>query len=700
MGLPFFNPPMKKRIFALLVLLYSGYVFSQSKARQFAVSEPADLVNVFLGSSGDHGQMSPAASYPFSMLSIGPETYPKLHMGYEHKAKIYLGFTHNRFEGVGCKGSGGNILIKPFSGTNTEQQLIKANETAGAGWYSIGFTNQINAKFAVNGNQGIEIYSFPEGQKNFFVDLSHTLANKFVNEEHAAGTHSISGWIESGTTCNVGVYRVYYYITFDKTIVWNEVGKHQLIARVTGNSRQVQVKVALSSVDTSHAKVAILKGTFDEIKASSRSAWNKVLNRVKVYGDKSREQLFYSLLYRTVQSPYVVSEPDGAYRAIDGSMQHTDDTVYNGWAIWDNYRTQLPLLSLMIPERYKNIAASVANLYRYGKKDYATKHEPSNTVRTEHAIVILLDAYRKGYLKSNSILMDSLEAENGRLDYSHPDKALESSYDTWALSQLFAGIGNKEKSEKYRLKALEYKNYWNKDFKDLTKPDVDRIPARNLYQGTVWQYRWFVPFDIKGLIDLTGGNDAYTQQLDEFFKNDYYNHANEPDLQVPLMYNMTSEPWKSQALIHRYAVDTVIQYYFNDNSRGIDPFIDVIYKNKPEAYVRTMDDDAGAMSAWYVFAACGFSPACVGWPVYYLNVPLFKRVEFNWSGKTSFVVKVENYSPGRRYISKVSLNGNLLDRNWITQEEILKGGTLVITAADEPVKTFGVKNQWITDANK
>jgi len=691
---------MIKRIITFLVLLYSGCVFSQSKSNRAVALEPADLVNVFLGSSGDHGQMSPAASSPFSMLSIGPETYPNLHMGYEHKAKIFLGFTHNRFEGVGCKGSGGNILIKPFSGTNADQELIKANEAAGPGWYNIGFTNHINARVAVNGRQGMEVYSFPAGQKNFFVDLSHTLANRFVAEEHTVGSRSISGWIESGTTCNVGVYRVYYYLLFDKTIVWNEVKTHQLIAKVMGGGNQVNVRVVLSSVDTAHAKAAMLKGTFDEMKSNSKSEWNSMLNRIKVYGDKDREKLFYSLLYRTLQSPYVVSEPDGTYRAIDGSLQHTSDTVYNGWAIWDNYRTQLPLLSLICADRYQNIATSIANLYRYGKQDYATKHEPSNTVRTEHAIVVLLDAYRKGYLKKSSILMDSLEAENEKLDYSHPDKALESSYDTWVLSQLFAEMGNMEKSEKFRFKALEYKKYWDKDFKDLTRPDVDRIPARNLYQGTVWQYRWFVHFDIKGLINLAGGKEAYTQQLDEFFKNDYYNHANEPDIQVPLMYNMTDEPWKSQALMHKYAVDTVIQYYFNDNSRGIDPFVDVIYKNKPDAYIRTMDDDAGAMSAWYVFAACGFSPACVGWPVYYLNVPLFKRVELNLPGKKPFTIIVENFSPERRYISIVLLNGAPINRNWITQEEIMSGGTMVITAADKPVKTFGIKNQWITDANK
>jgi putative alpha-1,2-mannosidase len=400
-------------------------------------------------------------------------------------------------------------------------------------------------------------------------------------------------------------------------------------------------------------------------------------------------------LYRTVQSPYLVSEKDGLYRATDGSLQHTGSEVYNGWAIWDNYRTQLPLLGLLYPQRYQSIITSVAAMYKYGKKDYATQHEPSNTVRTEHAMVVLLDAYRKGYRVDFPSITDSLMAEAGRLDFSHPDKALESSYDVWALSQILHITGNNELSDKYRQKALEYKNYWNKDFKDLTKPDIDRVSARGMYQGTVWQYRWLVPFDNKGLMELAGGEEAYLKQLDEFFNNDYYNHANEPDIQAPLMYNFTKQPWKSQHLVQKFAVDTVVQYYFNDNSRGIDPFIDVIYQNKADTYIRTMDDDAGAMSAWYVFAATGIFPACSGWPVYYLSVPLFPEVEFK-GGSKPFTVKVANYAAGKRYIQSAMLNNKPLNRNWLTHDEIMKGGTLILTVSAKPNTAWGTTNQWVS----
>lgn len=665
-----------------------------------AENNVSSQVNVFLGTSGDHGQLSPAASYPLSMMSIGPQTYPKLHAGYEYEAKRFLGFTHNRFEGVGCQGSGGNILIKPFIGDDTAVDLIKTTQTASPGYYQASFSNQINAEFTVYEKSGMHRYTFPAGKKGFVIDLSHTLANKFVNESHLISAHGISGWVESKTTCNVGTYRVYYYLQFCKPVKLEKMGPHTLLANLSPNERSVEIRIAFSSVSVGYARSQLFQGSFEQMRSGSAQGWDKLLSRITVQGTEARKKMFYSLLYRTLQSPYVISEQDGTYKGIDGQVQKASDTLYNGWAIWDNYRTQLPLLSIAYPEKYKGMVTSISNMFLAGKRDFATQTEPTNTVRTEHAIVVLLDAYRKGFPVNFEKIADSLIKDVDRLDFSKPDKALESSYDTWALAEILAIINKKEWSDQYRRKALEYKNYWVKDFKDLSKPDVDKVQARGLYQGTIWQYRWFAPFDVKGLIALTGGMPTYTKQLDHFFDNDLYNHANEPDLQVPLLYNVTGQPWKSQELMHRFAVDTVIQYYFNENSRGIDPFVDVVYKNEPKAFIRTMDDDAGAMSAWYVLTACGFSPACPGWPVYYLNVPLFKSITFNWPGKKPLHISVNNYGEHHKYIQEVLLNGKVINRNYLTHEELVAGGELVITAAAEPNKTWGTENQWTSDIDK
>jgi putative alpha-1,2-mannosidase len=663
-----------------LLLLVGNSVYAQNTLHPLT-----QKVNVFLGTSGDHGQLSPGASYPFSMVDIAPQTYPNLHAGYEHKAKLFLGFTHNRVEGVGCQGSGGNLLIKPFM-DNAADELIKAQESAAPGYYGVVFRNGISAKFTVAGKAGVEQYLFPEGKHGFFIDLSHALTNQFIAEQHQFKGYSISGWIESGTTCRVGSYRVYYALEFDRPVKFLDSTAHTIT--VNTSCETVNIRVGFSSVSAAYAKVAINKGAFEKVKKASQVAWNKELNRIQVSGDANEEKLFYSLLYRTMQSPYNISEPDGTYKATNGTNQHSNHTAYNGWSIWDNYKTQLPLLSIIEPDKYGDIVTSIANLYRFGKKNWATKTEPSNTVRTEHAMVVLLDAYFKGYPVDFKSIRDSLLKDADNLDFSKPDKALESSYDTWAMSQVLSILKEDSLAAVYKVKATNWKSYWNKDFKDLAKDDVDEFGARNMYQGTIWQYRWFAPFDMKGLIEQCGGEAAYLKQLDAFFAGDYYNAANEPDIQVPYMYNGTSQPWKSQNIIHKYAKDTVIQYYSDDNYRGINPSISRVYNNRPDGLLLSMDDDAGAMSSWYVLAACGLSPACLGWPVYYLHVPLFRTVSL---GKLHIEVRGNGC-----YITTVTFNGKLLDRNWLTHEEIRKGGKLVIVASSMPNRNFGIQHQFIT----
>ena len=659
-------------------------------------SSPVEKVNVFLGTSGDHGQMSPSASSPFNMMSIGPQTYPHIHSGYEHLAKEFLGFTHSRIEGVGCLGSGGNLLIKPILDNDSNTLLLKKQESASPGFYQVAFENGIQAQMSVKHNFGMHHYEFPRKGAGLHIDLSHAFVNRFVAEEHEIGTKSISGWIDTQTTCDKGIYRIYYVLEFSNLGTITKTADHQYRVQPNADDKEMVVRVGFSSVSTAFAKAKIETMPIQDLAVQTTAAWNDHLNRIEVDGEKDREELFYSLLYRGLQAPFLVSETDGTYKAIDGSIQKSNSPIYNGWAIWDNYREQLPMLSLAYPERFGPIVKSIANLYPYGKNNWATKHESSPTVRTEHAIVVLLDGYKKGYPVDFNTIKDSLIAEVDRLQYNTPDKALESSYDSWALSEILKITKDSLLSAKYLNKALGYKRYWEKDFADLSLKDIDKMPARGMYQGTVWQYRWFVPFDVSGLKKLTGGEVSFLKQLDQFFAEDNYNHANQPDLQVPGLYNASSQPWKSQKLFRNIMLDTVVQAYFNENSKGVDSYIGRIYKNEPQAYVRTMDDDAGTMSSWFVMRSIGLSPANIGSPIYYLTAPIFKTVKLNWENGKSFHIKVSNYNKDHFYIQSVRLNGQALFRNWLTQEEITNGGTLIIETGALPNKNWGIEDQWIS----
>lgn len=668
---------MKKRVLAFGLLLIAVTTTGQKNV----ALQPADYVNVFLGSSGDHGQLSPAASYPFSYMSIVPQTYPKTHTGYEYYAKEYLGFAHTIFEGVGCRGSGGNILVKPFLNSAADV-LLKTSQAGAPGSYTVQFSNKIKAQLAVGDKYGQHVYSFPKGHHGLAIDLAYSLSNGFKNAAYEISGNAVHGFVEAGTTCGAGVYKLYFYLTTGRPVTWKQKSTHTLEAAWhTDAPEEVVLHIGLSSVSEQYAEKAIQPVPISDIRQQGRRAWNTALQRIKVSGPDSKKSLFYSLLYRAIQSPYLISEKDGTFRANDGSLQKSKEAFYNGWSVWDNYKTQLPLISLAYPDRFDPIALSLAQLYLYGKKDYATSTEPSNTVRTEHAVVVLLDAYRKGVAIDFHQIYEPLKKEIDGLDFSKPDKALESCYDTWAFAEICAIQGKTADAAAYKKKALGYKEYWNKDFKDITRRDVDQMQARGLYQGTIWQYRWFVPFDVAGLIQLSGGESQFVDQLTTFFKKDLYNHANEPDIQAPSMFNATNTYPLSQYWMHTIAADTIVQYYFNDNSKGIDPYVGPVYKNQPKALLRTMDDDGGAMSAWYIFAAMGLYPALVGAPVYYLHVPQFKNVELPLSPAHSFVISVRNFNPQHKYIKSLLLNGRPYTKNYITHAEIMKGGQLVIETA-------------------
>ncbi|TYP96837.1 putative alpha-1,2-mannosidase [Sphingobacterium allocomposti] len=651
-------------------------------------------VNVFLGSSGDHGQLSPAASSPFHQLSILPFTNPGTHTGYEYLAKEIKGFTHNRFEGVGCMGSGGLILVQPFLGEYVaDRPLHKVREEASPGFYEVETAEGITVRIATDRDFGRERFDYPKGTKGLFIDLAHAFNGAFVSNTFIREGNRLLGTLRAKTTCHVGIYTIYYAMEIPAAQAWHTVD-NKLWVTLPEQETSADLNITFSSVDVADAEAKLESGRsrdFDAIRKLSEEHWRRVLGTVKVKGDKELTGLFYSLLYRVFQSPYLISAADGRFQGTDGEQHRSDERRYHGWAIWDNYKTQLPLLELLLPDMYQGVTSSIVDLYRYGKYDFAGPWEPANSVRTEHAAVVLLDAQRKGYSVPVDEIRDSLVRDTARFDFSKPDKYLEACYDMWALSKLLP-----EQASHYRSRAESYKYVWNKEFKDLSRRDVDRMSARDMYQGTVRQYRWSVPFDVVGLRELMGGPSSFTEQIDEFYDGYYFNRANEPDMQSFTLYYASDKPWRYQEWVRRIAQDTTIQYYFNDNSRGIGAHIDRIYKNEPKAFVRTMDDDAGAMSAWWVLSALGLHQPLVGEPVFYLSVPFFDEIVLV-NGEKPLTITVSD--PGNRYIKTVRWNGKDLGRVWMTHEELRRGGHLFIETAEKPTE-YGLTDIWVSDLKK
>jgi Putative alpha-1,2-mannosidase len=623
-----------------------------------------------------------------------PYTNPATHTGYEYLAKEIRGFTHSRLEGVGCMGSGGLMLIRPYI-ENDMKPLNKVDEQASPGYYAVNTAEGIQVKVAVDNDFGREQYTFPIGRKGFFIDLEHAFNGAFVDNEFTQAGNLLLGKVRAKTTCHVGIYTVYYALEIPNASGWRKEG-NKIWVDLKEETTIADINIAFSAVNQTDARKVISEYAtidFDTVKKRAADRWKNSLSVVKVKGDSDKVDLFYSLLYRSMQSPYVISNGQGDFRGTDGKTHHSKETRYHGWAIWDNYKTQLPLLELLDPQMYKGVVSSIVDLYRYGKFDFAGPYEPANSVRTEHAAVVLLDAVRKGYQVDLLRIKDSLVRDTLRFDFKKPDKYLEACYDMWAMAKLFP-----QESKTYLERARSYQAIWNKDFKDLTKRDVDRMSARDMYQGTIRQYRWNVPFDVVGLKTLAGGEEDFTQQLDEFYDGYYFNRANEPDMQSLTLYNASKKPWRYQEWVHRIALDTTIQYYFNDNSRGIGAHIDRIYKNEPKAFVRTMDDDAGAMSSWWVLSAIGLQQPLIGEPVFYINVPFFHEVILENNGHP-LTIKVPNASDKRPYIKSIKLNDRDLGRLWVTYDELRKGGTLCIESSENPT-SYGIGTPWISDIDR
>lgn len=671
---------MKKLIVLFIITFYLGYGQRNNLS---------DKVNVFLGTSGDYAQLSPGASYPFSMLCISPETYPFNHTGYEYNAKEFKGVSHIRLQGVGCKGNGGNILIKPIKDNNINTKLIKQKDRGAPGYYQIELSNKIKAEYTVEHNYGIHRYSFTD-KAQVFVDLSSSSNQAFLEANYTVLDHSIKGKISSKTTCSEGVYHFYFNIDFQSGAKIKQIDKYKFI--VDFQELTPEIKVGFSSVDENYAlDKTNQKKSFVETKENAKQKWNELLGAIKIKDhDEERKKLFYSLLYRTLQAPYLISEYDGSYRTISGELKTADFNVYHGWALWDNYREVIPLYSIVYPNIYKDIVYSIANMYGYGKKDFATLNEPAPTVRTEHAVVVLADAINKGYKLNIDQIKEHLITEAEELDFSSPDKALESCYDQWALSEILKSNKDSIQAKYFLDKARDYKKYWLRDFKDLSKSDVDKMQARGLYQGTIWQYRWFVPFDIEGLIGLVGSEEVFESELDTFFNKHYYNHANQPDLQTSSLYNATKKSYKSQKLIHDLLIGESIQFYFNDNSKGIDPFIGKIYKNQPQAFLRTMDDDLGTMSAWFVLRSLGLSSANVGSDKFYLNSPIFKKIII----RDSLIIKNDKVLP---YIGDLQVDNKEYQRNYISYKDLLYCKEIKFKTINNPSKQWPKEPLWISN---
>jgi predicted alpha-1,2-mannosidase len=729
------------------------------------VEQPVDYVNPFWGTLGDHGQLFPGAVLPFGMVKLSPDTYPsglnhKSHSGYNYTDEKIMGFSQVRLGGEGCDGAGGNISFLPLS-TRTgiepsEYAAVydKKSEMTLPGYYHVRLKKPaVSCELTVTQHCGFQRYVF---LKSDTARILLDLGRGFTQVRDAALTmvdnSRIEGYVTAGHLCGSQAnYTVYFSTVFDQACTKFEIrqngrpvpnaeqvrgGKIILLLDYDSNHRdEILFKTGLSSTGMEQARQNCLQEiphwSFARVREQARSHWNKYLQSIKVEGSEENKQLFYTALYHSCQMPVQAMNADSSYRGTDDLVHKARDwNYYDSYSLWDTFRTKYPLLSLIQPLVLQDIVRSLVAVYEQGGE-----HWPFPTIRREHTVAVITDAYFKGLrsfdlekayqgmrrdafefraeysnaaagvkTKMDDSALRQIYEQYDRLGYlpSRPDRTQENSYDSWCVAQMAKALGKEEDYRLFSRRANFYRNVWDPDIRFfrardskgcwLPFPDPRVIDETYVYEATMWQWRWFVLQDIPGLIELCGGKEKFLDDLNYFFDNDLYNHNNEQDLHVAFLFNQAGAPWLSQKWVHRILAQPMKQIYGSHGFYKV-PYQGRIYRADPESYIPEMDDDCGTMSSWYVLASMGLYQVCIGDPTFQLTSPLFHRIEIftdpTKRSKKSFIIEAKNLSEQNFYIQSAELNGRVYNKSRLHYEDLVAGGSLIYQMGSTPNKDWG-----------
>lgn len=512
----------------------------------------------------------------------------------------------------------------------------------------------------------------------------------------------------------------------------------QAVLKFKSDGKPLLAKVGLSAVDYEGARQnlesEITDWDFDRVSSEAYQAWSDQLSTIDIAGASADEKaIFYTALYHTSISPNVFSDVDGRYRKIDmtiGQMP-ADEKAYTVFSLWDTFRAFHPLLTITNPDFDNELVKSLLRKYDEGgvlpKWELAANY--TGTMIGYHSIPVIVDAYFKGIrdfdvekayeamkissqfdtarvLANNDRILFKMSAlakkYNEELGYVPADqdieavaKALEYAYNDWCIAQMAKDLGKTDDYEKYMERAGRYAKYFDPETKFMRgvmsdgswrtpfDPKASAHRKDDYCEGNAWQWTWFVPHDVEGLVALMGGKEPFIEKLDTFFSMDseitgahtsndisgfigQYAHGNEPGHHITHMYNFVDQPWKTQQLV--------------------DSVMTTLYFNDPNGLAG--NEDCGQMSAWYILNAMGIYSFLPGSPEYSIGRPSFEEVTLNLKRDKTFVIKALNQSAANKYVQSISLNGKPLTRPFISHEAIMAGGTLEFTMGAIPNKNF------------
>jgi predicted alpha-1,2-mannosidase len=508
----------------------------------------------------------------------------------------------------------------------------------------------------------------------------------------------------------------------------------------TSAGAQIILQVGLSPTSIEEAKknlqTEIAAADFDAVRQAARNEWNENLSRISIEcSNPNFRQTFYSALYHTMTDPTLYNNADDSYRGADRQDHAAGFQDYSTFSMWDIFRAEAPLLTLTEPERINDFVQSMLVFYQQSPT-HALPVWPLANYETQcmigyHSVPIIYDAYEKGfrgfdpelaYQAMRDTAMGDVKQEAAYREYGYvpwvqgkgaaTSQTLELSYDDWCIAQMAKALGKTNDVELFTKRSQYYKNVWDPQTKFFRSKNPDGTfhepfdpieiskngdTANGSYtEADAWQYAFAVQQDVPAMIQLYGGNETFVQRLDQFFDMDsymthwridvtglvgQYAQGNEPDQQCPYLYALAGAQYKT--------------------ARRVREIMLTQYDNTPEGLCG--NDDCGQISAWYVWSAIGLYPVNPANGIYYIGSPLVQKATISldskyYSGKTFTIIvhaKPDGYAvanPMSVYVQSAKLNGQPLNRCWITHDEIVHGGTLELEMDLLPNKSWGTEN--------
>ena len=705
---------------------------------------PVDFIDPFIG-TGFHGHTYPGATVPFGAVQLSPDTRAgnwDACAGYHYDDSTITGFSHTHLSGTGCIDLG-DLLIRPTTQSIdlskkticTPTVFRHEDEKAEAGYYAVLLHEEgIRAELTATAHTGVHRYTFPkESTPTVIVDLKHSLDNEHiyesslqvVNPHEMTGMRNTRGWSDN--------QRIYFVIQcsqpFEKaTLVSNQKALEGKEAEGTDlqallkfkdrTSEPIVMKVGLSIVSVENAREnlqAEVEGfDFDAVKQAAYHTWNDAVSAIKVEGGTEEQKTnFYTALYHSMVVPNVVSDVNGQYRRHDQTIGQLPQGAvqYSTFSLWDTFRAWNPMMTLIDTTLVTNMIHSFLHIYDASGELplWPLSAGETGTMIGYHSASVIADAYMKGIRgfdaeKALEALVVSSEKNQKGADYyiskgfipSNIKKEsisclLEFAYDDWCIAQLAQALGKQEIYDTYIRRSQQYLNVFDGATRFFRPKRMDgnwETPfnpnevGRAYTEATAWQYRFFVPHDVNGMVQLFGGKEAFTSALDDIFHTDaqvdgdlvditgligQYAHGNEPSHHIAYLYNYIGQPWKTQAMTRR--------------------LLDEMYAPTPEGIVG--NEDCGQMSAWYILSSLGLYAVCPGSNEFTFTTPLFEKATLQLAnGKTLTITA--NHPEKNLYIDKVELNGKEIETNFVTYEQLMGGGELHFSLTDQPNRKRGV----------